>query len=97
MGKTKPPYPEEFKQEAVRLVKTSDRPLSQIANELGVAWETLRKWVRQSDIDEGTLQGLSTDDHEELRRLRRENRILQQEREVLKKAAAFFAKESEIR
>lgn len=97
MGKTKPPYPEEFKQEAVRLVKTSDRPLSQIGNELGVAWETLRKWVRQSDIDEGTLQGLSTDDHEELRRLRRENRILQQEREVLKKAAAFFAKESEIR
>lgn len=97
MGKTKPPYPEEYKQEAVRLVRSSNRPLSQIANELGVAWETLRKWVRQSDIDEGTLEGLSTDDHEELRRLRREVNTLRQEREILKKAAAFFAKESEIR
>ena len=89
MGKTKAPYPAEFKEEAVRLVKSSGRPVAQIARELGVSFESLRHWVKQSEIDSGRRQGLTTDEREELSRLRRKNRILQQEREILKKAAAF--------
>ena len=97
MAKTKPPYPAEFKEEAVRLVKSSGRPVAQIARELGVSFESLRHWIKQSEIDSGERQGLTTDEREELSRLRRENRILQQEREILKKATAFFARESETR
>ena len=97
MGKTKPPYPAEFKGDAVRLVKSSGKPVAQIARELGVSFESLRHWIKQAEIDRGDRQGLTTDEREELRRLRRENRVLQQEREILKKAAAFFARESETR
>ena len=97
MGKTKPPYSAEFRAEAVRLVKSSGKPAAQIARDLGVSFESLRHWIKQAEIDSGERQGLTTDEREELRRLRRENRVLQQEREVLKKAAAFFARESETR
>ncbi len=97
MGKTGLPYPAEFKEEAVRLARSGDKPVSQVARDLGVSYESLRHWVKQSEIDSGERQGLTTDEREELVRLRRENRILQQEREILKKAAAFFARESETR
>ena len=97
MGKTKPPYSAEFRAEAVRLVKSSGKPAAQIARDLGVSFESLRHWIKQAEIDSGERQGLTTDEREELRRLRRENQVLQQEREVLKKAAAFFARESETR
>jgi transposase len=91
------PYPEQFKREAVELVRSSGRPLSQIARELGVTGESLRLWRKQAEIDAGEREGLSSEEREELRRLRQENRILRQERELLVKAAAFFAKESETR
>ncbi len=97
MGKTKPPYSAEFRQEAVRLARSSGKPVSQIARDLGVSFESLRHWIKQSEIDSGSRQGLTTDEREELRRLRRENQVLQQEREILRKAAAFFARESETR
>lgn len=97
MGKTKPPYPAEFKAEAVRLARTLGKPVSQIARELGVSFESLRHWIRQVEIDSGDRRGLTTDEREELRRLRRENKVLEQEREILRKAAAFFARESETR
>jgi transposase len=97
MGKTKPPYSAEFRAEAVQLVKSSGKPAAQIARDLGVSFESLRHWIKQAEIDSGERQGLTTDEREELRRLRRENQVLQQEREVLKKAAAFFARESETR
>ncbi len=92
-----PHYPPEFKREAVQLYRSSGRSVSKVAEELGVATESLRRWVKQREIDEGEREGLSTDEREELSRLRRENRTLKQEREFLKKAAVFFAREEGTR
>ncbi len=96
MPRSRPPYPEEFRREAVALVRSSsDRSVPTIAKDLGISGQTLRNWVRQSEVDRGARHGLSSDEREELGRLRRENRVLAEEREILKKAAAFFAAEGE--
>jgi transposase len=95
--KSRPPYPEEFRREAVELVRLGEKPLVQIAKDLGVSDMTLRNWIKQADVDAGKRQGLTSDEREELRALRRENRTLRMEREILKKAAAFFAKETDGR
>jgi len=92
-----PPYSLEFRRDAVQLLRTSGRPIPQLARELGCSPQSLRNWARQLDVDEGKAEGLTSDEREELRRLRRENRILTEERETLRKAAAFFAKDSETR
>ena len=78
-------------------MRDSDKPVSQLAKDLGVSEQTLRKWRAQAQVDRGEREGLTSEQLSELRRLRRENRTLQMEREVLKKAAAFFARESEGR
>lgn len=88
-------YTPEFKAEAVRLATSGDRSVSQTAKDLGVALESLRKWMKQAELDAGERQdGLTTEEREALRR---EVRVLQEEREILKEAAAFFAKESNSR
>ena len=97
MPKSRPPYPEEFRREAIELVRLNEKPLVQIAKDLGVSDMTLRNWVKQADVDAGKRAGLTSDEREELRALRRENRTLRMEREILKKAAAFFAKETDGR
>ena len=97
MPKTRPPFPAEFRREAVKLMRDSDKPVPQLARDLGVSENTLRNWSRQAEVDAGEREGLTSEQLEELRRLRRENRTLQMEREVLKKAAVFFARESEGR
>jgi transposase len=96
MPRTHPPYPAVFKAEAVRLARNGAKSLPALAADLGVSTEALRSWLRQADVDTGTGPpgALTTDERDELRRLRRENHVLQQEREILKKAAAFFAKET---
>ena len=88
-------YPPEFKAEAVRLVHGSDKSLSTLAKDLGVADQTLRNWVRQAETDSGVGEGLTSDERGELRQLRREVRKLRQEREIRTKAAACFARESD--
>jgi transposase len=96
MGSSPPPYPPEFRREAIELVRTSGKSRRAIAVDLGISTETLRQWVKQAELDAGLRQdGLSTDERAELRRLQRENRILREEREILKKAAAFFARETD--
>jgi transposase len=94
-----PHYPPEFKREAVRLYRSSERSIPKMAEELGISSESLRRWIRQHDeVDEGEREGLTTDEREELGRLRRENKTLRQERgEFLKKAAVFFAREEGTR
>ena len=96
MPKT-PRYSKEFRAEAVRLLKSSGRPIPQLARELGCSEQSLRNRSRQVDVDDGNADGLTTDEREELRRLRRENLILAEERDILKKAAAFFANDGRTR
>lgn len=95
-GPTHKPYPPEFRAEAVRLVQEGGRSPRQLAVDLGCSEEAIRTWVKQAQLDAGQrTDGLTTPERDELRRLRAENRVLRMERDLLKKAAAFFARESE--
>ncbi len=82
-----PHYPPEFKREAVQLYRSSGKPIPKTAEDLGITSESLRRWIRQHEVDVGEREGLTTSEREELSRLRRENKTLKQEREFLKKAA----------
>lgn len=94
--KSKPPYPEAFRTGVVELVRTSGKRLAHVTRDLGVSAETLRLWVRQAEVEAGPGRPgeLTSADREELVRLRREVKTVQMEREILRKAAAFFAKET---
>ncbi|MBA2522759.1 MAG: transposase [Solirubrobacterales bacterium] len=94
MPRTRPPYPPEFKAEAVRLAKSSGETIAQIAKDLGISNQTLRNWVGQDNVDAGKATGLTSDERARMRELERENRKLREEREILRKAAAFFAAET---
>jgi transposase len=87
----------EFKAETVKLIRESDRSVGQICRELDLTETAVRRWLKQADVDagKGPSGALTTDELAELRRLRREVRELRQEREILKKATVFFAKESQ--
>jgi transposase len=85
----------EFKAETVELIRSSGRSVPDICRELGLTETTVRKWVRQDRVDAGEVEGIASGEREELARLRAENRTLRMERDLLKKAAAFFAKDSD--
>ena len=84
----------EFKAEVVELVRQPGNTASSVARDLDLTETAVREWVRQADVDEGSREGLTTGEREELARLRRENRRLHQDVEILKRATAFFAKET---
>ena len=90
-------YPAEFKKEAVDLYRRSGKSIETVAAELGIGSETLRKWHKRQLIEDGEEEGLKLSEREELRELRRKVLRLEQERDLLKRAAAFFAKETETR
>ena len=96
MPRSRPPYPPEFRAEAVELVRSGTKSFSQLSRDLGVSDQTLRNWVRQADLRTGRRHdGLTTMEREELRRLRSEVRTLRMERDLLKKAAVFFARDGD--
>ena len=90
-------FSNEYKAETVKLIRESDESIGSICQDLGLSSTAVRRWVKQGEIDEGKgpAGAVTTEELEELRRLRRENRVLRQEREILVKAAAFFAKENQ--
>jgi transposase len=95
MPKTRPPYPPEFRRQMVELVHSGRSP-EELAKQFEPSGPSIRSWVKQADLDEGRREdGLTTAEREELRRLRRENRQLREEREILAKAAAWFARETD--
>lgn len=87
-------HPPEFRQRAVELARLREKPTRQIAEDLGISDSCLRSWMRQADIDDGRRDGTTTNDQAELVELRRELRVAKMEVEILKRAAAFFAKEN---
>src|SRR3954470_9388267 len=97
MPKTRPAYPPEFRSEAVQMLRAGRTP-RELAQSLGVSEQTLRNWRRQDQVDRHERDdGITTDERAELARLRRENQRLRQERDLLKRAAAFFATENGTR
>jgi transposase len=95
--KYRKPYPPEFRREAFALYVRTDRTLGEIAADLGVSRESLRLWVQQAQIERGERDGLTGNEREELRELRKRVRRLEQERDILKRATALFARETETR
>ena len=83
----------EYKAEVVALFRTTDKSVAQLAKELDLTPSAVQRWVTQAEVDAGKREGLTTTEREELAFLRRENRILREERDILKRATAFFAKE----
>src|SRR4029450_5953741 len=92
--RTRRQFPPEFKHDAVELVRTSGRPIAQIARELGIYDSTLGNWVRQARIDRGEQDGLTSDQQARLRELERDNARLRMERDLLKRTVAFWVKET---
>jgi transposase len=91
-------FPPEYKAEVVELIRSTGKTVGQVARELDLTETAVRQWVRQADLDTGRRHdGLTTAERDELRRLRRENRELREEREILRKAAVFFARETDHR
>jgi transposase len=88
------PHPPEFRQRAVELARLREKPVAQIATDLGISESCLRRWMDIADVDDGRRSGLTTDEKAELVALRRKNRVLELEVEILKRAAAYFAKEN---
>jgi transposase len=86
-------YPREFRDDVVRVARRHDAPISQIAKDFGISDATLYEWMKKADVDDGVRPGLSEADAAEMRELRRRNRVLEQEVEVLRRATAYFAKD----
>ena len=87
-------FSDEYKTEVVELCRTSGKSISEVAGDLGLTVSAVRRWVAQADIDAGRRPGVTSEEHSELVQLRKENRVLREERDILKRATVFFAKET---
>ena len=87
-------FPSEYKVEVVELCRTSGRSIAAVARALALSETAVRRWVSQAEVDAGRRDGLTTAEREELARLRKEVRVLREERDILKRATAFFARET---
>ena len=87
-------FPAEFKRDVVTVARRGDLSVAEVAVDFGVAEETVRRWIRQADIDDGIKDGLTTAEQDEVVRLRRANRRLEMENEILRRAAAYFARDA---
>ena len=92
--RTRRRFSDEFKRDAVEIVRVSGKPIAEVARELGIYDSSLGNWVNQDRVNRGERQGLTTGEREELAELRRDNAHLRMERELLKRAVAFWVKES---
>ncbi len=88
------PRSPEFRRRAVELARMREKPIAQIAKDLGIAESGLRRWMAQADIDEGKREGLTSDERTELVELRHQKRVLEMEVEIIKRASAYFAREN---
>jgi len=86
-------YPEEFRRDVVSVAREHEAPLSQIAKDFGISGATLSNWLKRAEVEDGIRPGLKHADAAELRGLKKRNRLLEQENEILRRAAAFFARE----
>lgn len=93
MKRSRRAFTAEYKAEVVALYRTTDKSAHEIAKELDLTPSAVRRWVAQAEVDSGQRGGLTTSEREELAYLRRENRVLREEHDILKRATAFFAKE----
>lgn len=87
-------FPPEYKAEVVALYRTTQKSVSEIARELDLTPSAVQRWITQAEVDAGNREGLTTSEREELAYLRKENRVLREERDILKRATAFFARET---
>ena len=87
-------YPPEFKADVARVARRGDRPLAEVAADFAVSLESVRRWKRQAECDDGIKDGLTTAEQAELVQLRRRTRRLEQENEILRRATAYFAKDA---
>jgi transposase-like protein len=88
------PHPPEFRRRAVELARLREKPIREIAKDLGISESCLRNWLARADTDDGTREGLTSDERKELAALRKEKRRLEVENEILRRAAAYFAREN---
>ncbi len=86
-------FPPEFKRDVVRVARRGDLSRAEVAADFDISIESVNRWMRQADIDDGIKDGLTTAEQAEVVRLRRENRRLEQENEILRRAAAYFARD----
>ena len=93
-GRTRRAFTDEFKAQVVELCRSSGKSVGQVCRDLGLTETAVRRWVAQAEVDSGRREGLTTDERAELAQLRKENRILREERDILKRATVFFARET---
>lgn len=85
------PYPEEFRRDVIAVARRGEIPLTQVAKDFGISEGSVTNWLRRADIDDGVRSGTTTTDNAELRELRKRNRLLEQENEILRRAAAYLS------